>query len=63
MKYFGVETVDMLMLRPLLYNSLFLALSVGAYAADEGFIFFEEKVRPILAENCLKCHSEEKKIK
>jgi hypothetical protein len=31
--------------------------------ADEGLAFFEKKVRPLLAERCLDCHSETKKIK
>lgn len=31
--------------------------------ADEGVDFFEKKVRPLLAERCLECHSAEHKIK
>ncbi len=31
--------------------------------AAEGIAFFESKVRPILDEHCLKCHSEAKKVK
>ncbi|MDB4508328.1 PSD1 and planctomycete cytochrome C domain-containing protein [Akkermansiaceae bacterium] len=31
--------------------------------SSEGHTFFEEKVRPLLDKHCLKCHSEEKKIK
>ena len=42
---------------------LLIVLSSALEAAPEGHLFFEEKVRPILAEHCLKCHSEEKKIK
>src|SRR5688500_589244 len=38
------------------------ALHVSA-SADEGNDFFEKKVRPLLAERCLDCHSAEKKIK
>jgi hypothetical protein len=37
-----------------------LALPVGA---DPGFDFFEKKVRPLLAERCLECHSPAKKVK
>ncbi len=32
-------------------------------AATEGIDFFEKKVRPLLAERCLDCHSAEKKVK
>src|SRR5882757_5986345 len=31
--------------------------------AEEGVDFFEKKVRPILTERCLDCHSEAKKVK
>ncbi|MEQ1852801.1 MAG: DUF1549 domain-containing protein, partial [Chthoniobacteraceae bacterium] len=31
--------------------------------ADEGTDFFEKKVRPLLAERCMECHSAEKKVK
>jgi hypothetical protein len=39
-----------------------LALSVRGFA-DPATEFFEKKVRPILAERCLECHSAEKKVK
>jgi len=36
----------------------------GPYAfADEGTEYFEKRIRPLLIEKCLDCHSEEKKIK
>ena len=38
------------------------ALSVPAWA-DPGIEFFEKKVRPILTERCLECHSDAKKVK
>ncbi len=38
------------------------ALNAPAFA-DEGLDFFEKKVRPLLAERCLDCHSEAKKVK
>jgi len=45
-----------------------LALNLPAFipasaAADEGVDFFEKKVRPLLTERCLECHSPEKKVK
>ncbi|MFT6242042.1 MAG: hypothetical protein ACJAQT_004145 [Akkermansiaceae bacterium] len=40
----------------------FFFLSGSVQAAD-GILFFESKVRPILDEHCLKCHSEAKKVK
>ncbi|MGB8168244.1 MAG: DUF1553 domain-containing protein [Chthoniobacteraceae bacterium] len=39
-----------------------LALSVRGFA-DPRTEFFEKKVRPILAERCLECHSDAKKVK
>src|ERR1051325_11405618 len=39
-----------------------LALNAAALA-DEGLEFFEKKVRPLLEERCLECHSPEKKVK
>ena len=36
---------------------------VSPVLADEGMDFFEKKVRPLLAERCLECHSAEHKIK
>jgi hypothetical protein len=36
---------------------------VPRVGADEGVAFFEKKVRPLLAERCLECHSAEKKVK
>ncbi len=38
------------------------ALNAPAFA-DEGLDFFEKKVRPLLAERCLECHSPDKKVK
>ncbi len=42
-----------------------LALACGAQAApgEAGLEFFEKKVRPLLTERCLECHSAEKKVK
>src|SRR5215210_6968838 len=48
--------------RPILLLAAALALHVPA-SADEGNDFFEKKVRPLLAERCLDCHSAAKKIK
>eukprot|EP01034_Spumella_vulgaris_P044164 gene44164-54895_t len=39
--------------------ALGLSTARGA-AADAPEEFFEKKIRPLLAENCLKCHGEEK---
>jgi hypothetical protein len=36
---------------------VFLILAASAHAADPGIEFFEAKVRPVLVENCYKCHS------
>ncbi len=36
--------------------------TAGAFAADD-LDFFEKKVRPLLADRCLECHSTEKKVK
>jgi hypothetical protein len=46
-----------------------IVLTIAALAwstrvfADDGLDFFEKKVRPLLAERCLECHSPEKKVK
>ena len=40
-----------------------LACVFQGRADDAGMEFFEKKVRPLLAERCLECHSEEKKVK
>lgn len=41
-----------------------ILIAFGSLAgADEGMDFFEKKVRPLLAERCLECHSAEHKIK
>ncbi len=37
--------------------------SQAAALADEGMDFFEKKVRPLLAERCMECHSPDKKVK
>jgi hypothetical protein len=42
---------------------LLASLLAVAARADEGTDFFEKKVRPLLAERCLSCHSPEKKVK
>src|SRR3954471_669374 len=36
---------------------LTLALAGRAHAAGGGEEFFEKKIRPVLVENCFKCHS------
>ena len=43
-------------------SALLVALTARA-SADEGLEFFEKRVRPLLAERCLDCHSPEKKVK
>ena len=44
--------------------SLVFALSLSAFAAaPEGVDFFEKRVRPLLAERCLECHTAGKKTK
>jgi cytochrome c553 len=40
-----------------------LLACIAPAGADEGFAFFEKKVRPLLAERCLDCHSADKKVK
>ncbi len=50
-----------MMLRPLTLALLFAP--TAAFAAEPDFDFFEKKVRPLLAERCLECHSAEKKVK
>ena len=41
---------------------LALAALAGGFAADEagGLRFFEEKIRPLLSENCFECHGPKK---
>jgi hypothetical protein len=63
LKFSRTWTVIKLMFRSLKLAGPLIVLSSALEAAPEGHLFFEEKVRPILAEHCLKCHSEEKKIK
>lgn len=41
-------------------SALFVATATAADPTDEQARFFENKVRPILAEHCLKCHGPEK---
>jgi uncharacterized protein DUF1553/uncharacterized protein DUF1549/cytochrome c len=36
-----------------------LAPAAGARADDAGIEFFEKKIRPVLVENCFKCHSQQ----
>ena len=38
------------------------ALVVGRASADDGVVFFENKIRPIFVEHCYKCHSAEAKV-
>ncbi|MGV3606503.1 MAG: PSD1 and planctomycete cytochrome C domain-containing protein [Planctomycetaceae bacterium] len=42
--------------------ALMLSLVIGSYAfaADDAEHFFEKEIRPLLIENCQKCHGEEK---
>ena len=42
--------------------TLFAATS-GAASGETDTEFFEKRVRPLLAEHCLECHSVEKKVK
>jgi hypothetical protein len=47
-------------------TSILALLALRAFAAEPGAAdldFFEKKVRPLLAERCLECHSAEKKVK
>lgn len=44
-------------------TALFACLFAVAARADDGVDFFEKKVRPLLAERCLDCHSPDKKVK
>src|SRR5262245_33859280 len=52
---------------PRLKASLALATAFvsggSAASATEGIDFFEKKVRPILEQRCLECHSAAKKVK
>lgn len=50
-------------MRPTFLSGFLLASFWPTAEASEGFAFFEEKVRPLFAEHCLKCHSEDKKVK
>jgi len=47
---------------PRITTLLACSLTVAA-RADEGMDFFEKKVRPLLVQRCLDCHSQEKKVK
>jgi len=49
-------------MRPTLPALILFALGLPVFA-EEGLDFFEKKVRPLLAERCLECHSPEKKVK
>ncbi|MGB0327295.1 MAG: PSD1 and planctomycete cytochrome C domain-containing protein [Akkermansiaceae bacterium] len=42
---------------------LFAAMSPLLLSGTEGIAFFESKIRPVVEEHCLKCHSEAKKVK
>ena len=57
-----IEATPRMFRRPTLLIAAALALHAPAFA-EEGHDFFEKKVRPLLAERCLDCHSAEKKIK
>jgi uncharacterized protein DUF1553/uncharacterized protein DUF1549/cytochrome c len=46
--------------RALLTLTVTLAISCLGQANDDGGDFFEKKVRPILAENCFRCHGPER---
>src|SRR6266850_3208940 len=39
---------------------LLLCVTAPAGASPEGIEFFEKKIRPLLSDNCFKCHGEEK---
>lgn len=48
----------------MLGRSLLIVLFSSGFVSGAGeFTFFESKIRPILEDHCLKCHSEEKKVK
>lgn len=42
---------------------LLLALVAAPLRADDGAEFFEKRVRPLLMDKCLECHSADKKVK
>ena len=51
-------------LRILMIYKLLLFAYNFLYADSEKLLFFEKKIRPILAENCYECHStSSKKVK
>ena len=48
-------------MKKILYT-LLMSLLLVTVNADEGMDFFEKKIRPLLAEKCIECHSSEKGI-
>ncbi len=42
--------------------SILLTVSFLSLKADEGLDFFEKKIRPLLVEKCIECHSSEKGV-
>ena len=60
---FGTYPVEQRMRpRTIIQFAIPLALT-ATLPADQGTDFFEKKIRPLLAERCLECHSPEKKVK
>ncbi|MBG88787.1 MAG: hypothetical protein CMO80_18060 [Verrucomicrobiales bacterium] len=49
--------------RFLLAGSAGIALCANAAISKDQLIFFETKIRPVLANNCFKCHSASQKVK
>lgn len=49
----------MFSLQRALLSSLFLAAGLMARAAQDGVVYFESEVRPLLVKHCYECHSEE----
>ena len=49
-------------MRTLLIACALVAASAGRVRADADSDFFENKIRPVLAENCLKCHGDKKSM-
>jgi cytochrome c553 len=50
----------MMHMRRLLLAWVLAALLNGRVAADDGIAFFESKIRPVLVEQCYRCHGEQK---
>jgi hypothetical protein len=47
--------------RPLLTVAVLLAAGPAAARSDDGVAFFEKKIRPVLVEHCVRCHSDQGK--